>query len=422
MLKALDYLHTMKVPIIHRDIKPKNILYSNTNHFVLADFGCARPSPATNEESYGAFEYMAPEFYNKLLQSQQVDIWSLGALCLDILVLVPELSQEDRGLERLKKKSWCEILREFARCCNKPEVEMMVRIEPSSRPTAGMMLEFLKDSPSTQMERVPASEEIVYLIFKGLDRYFDPAQEEIHRKVARDWLRQFDASQPGSSSPLSRETLLAQAAEEQASKAQRQGSVSAETVKSLTPDAKRNVRGLGKAAIPAASSSSSAPPPTRSEGIGGPSGSTAHPSSTGSRGAYLSATPLSPDMQWMMDQLGLDDISQPSGSITNRLPTGLDRLVGRPTPRTPQTDSQAAQSSTTSPAPGLAQDRRNSDLGRTTMSSDAIRTKVRPDWTPMQMDPVIQRVFNELGGPTLYTQPVSPTASTRVPGSQRMVD
>jgi serine/threonine protein kinase len=414
MLKALDYLHTMKVPIIHRDIKPTNILYSSINHFVLADFGGARPSPATAEESYGAFEYMAPEFYDKQPQYPQADVWSLGVLCLDILVLVPKLSQEDRDMERLKKKSWCETLREFGRCCNKPEVEMMVRINPGARPTAGMILEFLKDSPSTQVERVPASEEIVYLIFKGLDKYYDPAQEERHRRVARDWLLQFDASQPGPSSPLSRQTLLANA--------QRQGSVSEKMAKPLTSDSQRIVRGLGKAAIPAASSPSSAPPPTRSEGTGGPSGSTAHPSSTRSRGAYLSATPLSPDMQWMMDQLGLDNISQPSSSITDRLPTSLDRQVRRPTARTPRTDSQAAHSSTTSPIPGLAQDRRNLDLGRTQISSNAVPTEVRPNWTPMKIDPVMQQLLDYMGGATLFTRPASPPASTRVPGSQRMVD
>lgn len=79
MLSALDFLATKG--ILHRDIKPQNILYlisGDCYQFQLADFGLCSDSITVATSRVGTPIYMAPEVRLKgVKQTCKVDIWSL---------------------------------------------------------------------------------------------------------------------------------------------------------------------------------------------------------------------------------------------------------------------------------------------------------------------------------------------------------
>ncbi|MDO5785023.1 MAG: serine/threonine-protein kinase [Eubacteriales bacterium] len=77
---ALSACH--KKGIIHRDIKPDNIMVSKDGKFKLGDFGVAKTVSKTlsSLSIKGTFSYMAPEVYFGQRTNKQADIYSVGMM------------------------------------------------------------------------------------------------------------------------------------------------------------------------------------------------------------------------------------------------------------------------------------------------------------------------------------------------------
>jgi len=84
---ALDYAHTRGV--VHRDLKPGNILFDEHNNAYISDFGIAKLTQAatkiTNSGILGTPTHMSPEQARGESVDGRSDIYSLGVILFEML-------------------------------------------------------------------------------------------------------------------------------------------------------------------------------------------------------------------------------------------------------------------------------------------------------------------------------------------------
>ena len=128
--RGLNYLHLIQPdPIVHRDISSANVLLEKfTLHSwraKLTDYGSVNFLRQLRTENPGSPAYAAPEASNPCLQSPKMDMYSFGALVLEILT--GQLPAPDDRLGLLRKVQHQQLLRLIRRCLN---------MNPDYRPSA----------------------------------------------------------------------------------------------------------------------------------------------------------------------------------------------------------------------------------------------------------------------------------------------
>jgi serine/threonine protein kinase len=96
---ALRYLHGRAPPVVHRDIKPGNIIRRPDGSFALVDFGAVRDRlrPAGGSTVVGTFGFMAPEQFQGRASAAS-DVYGLGATALTMLTGVEPEDLPHEGL------------------------------------------------------------------------------------------------------------------------------------------------------------------------------------------------------------------------------------------------------------------------------------------------------------------------------------
>jgi serine/threonine-protein kinase len=86
---ALEYLHTSTPPVIHRDIKPDNIIITDNGRAMLVDFGISKVYEANKGTTIGAKAvtpgFSPPEQYGRGSTDARSDVYALGATLYTLL-------------------------------------------------------------------------------------------------------------------------------------------------------------------------------------------------------------------------------------------------------------------------------------------------------------------------------------------------
>lgn len=87
LCEALDFMHSKG--LVHRDVKPENMMLDEAGSVKLVDFGTAKDLVDTDlngPEFVGTPEYMAPEMIDSKDASYEADWWAVGVVAYQLLV------------------------------------------------------------------------------------------------------------------------------------------------------------------------------------------------------------------------------------------------------------------------------------------------------------------------------------------------
>ncbi|OQR85471.1 aurora kinase A isoform X1 [Achlya hypogyna] len=129
---AVGYLHGLG--FVHADIKPENVLMSETGLPLLADFGMSlRPSYEQPDMLRGTPEFMAPELWAGRCNSTKSDVWALGVLAYELLTgSVPFDAAECVARTALSKGNLQDDAFQF--------IALLLRKDPAERPEIAEIL------------------------------------------------------------------------------------------------------------------------------------------------------------------------------------------------------------------------------------------------------------------------------------------
>lgn len=85
LLEVVEYLQSKEVAVVHRDIKPHNVILTPDNLICLLDFGISKRSDGLTLTSGGSFRYAPPEQLDEEGTDGRADIYGIAATVYYVL-------------------------------------------------------------------------------------------------------------------------------------------------------------------------------------------------------------------------------------------------------------------------------------------------------------------------------------------------
>jgi serine/threonine protein kinase len=134
--------------LVHRDVKPSNVILTSEDHVYLTDFGLAKraetaPGLTGMDQMLGTVDYVAPEQIEGSEPDARGDVYALGCVLFEMLMGEPPFADQKGGMAKM----WAQInaeppqVRERRPDVPPPLEDVMRRAmakAPDARPTAAV--------------------------------------------------------------------------------------------------------------------------------------------------------------------------------------------------------------------------------------------------------------------------------------------
>ncbi|EGZ20099.1 hypothetical protein PHYSODRAFT_543580 [Phytophthora sojae] len=155
---ALAYLHSLEPAVLHRDLKSRNILLTESLDAKITDFGTSRTrSNETMTAGVGSWMWMAPEVMVGGRYDEKADVFSFGVVLseLDTHELPYSHAKEGGSSEAamMQMMSMGKLRVRFSRFTDPDMVlfaESCVSVDPHERPTAAEVLYYFQKAMKQQ--------------------------------------------------------------------------------------------------------------------------------------------------------------------------------------------------------------------------------------------------------------------------------
>uniref|UniRef100_A0A671LVF2 non-specific serine/threonine protein kinase n=1 Tax=Sinocyclocheilus anshuiensis TaxID=1608454 RepID=A0A671LVF2_9TELE len=144
VLKAVEYIH--KEGLIHRDLKPLNIMFSSEGTVKVGDFGLVTAAENDNDQQLlertkrtGTRIYMSPEQANQTSYDRKVDIYALGLIYFELIWNLFTLHERKKIWDDIRSRDFPS---QFSKKCNFEHklIDRMLSPSPDERPEASELI------------------------------------------------------------------------------------------------------------------------------------------------------------------------------------------------------------------------------------------------------------------------------------------
>ncbi|XP_045165598.2 uncharacterized protein LOC123529351 [Mercenaria mercenaria] len=139
---ALQYLHGLPNPVIHRDLKAANIFFDAKWNTKLGDFGIARVLQSASDLAMtqcGTPMYMSPEVFAGIPYSDKTDIYSLGIMMYEMAHMDKEAILPQMILFKIVHQTLPTMPTDYSRGVT-DLLTLMINKDPQQRPSAAQIL------------------------------------------------------------------------------------------------------------------------------------------------------------------------------------------------------------------------------------------------------------------------------------------
>ncbi|XP_033121184.1 dual specificity mitogen-activated protein kinase kinase 1-like [Anneissia japonica] len=170
VLRGLSYLR-VNHNIMHRDVKPSNILVNSRGEIKMCDFGVSGQLIDSMANSFvGTRSYMSPERLQGTHYTVQSDIWSMGLSLVEMAIgRYPVPPPDDKEIAQIFKLKYEEPKKSLPPVTTRPPGRPMANKGGDARPMAIFeLLEYIVNDAPPKLPRAVFSEEFVNFVDKCL--------------------------------------------------------------------------------------------------------------------------------------------------------------------------------------------------------------------------------------------------------------